>query len=599
MYTDMYTGTPLTRKRKVKTGCKTCKIRRVKCDEGRPACRRCVSTSRVCDGYGIWGGGGTPYAQPQSNRDLSVYCTPVPVGSLNHDENVCFDWLIKRTTKKFAGLFPSDFWETLIFQASAQEPAVRHAVIALSSAHRFEQYGQGTLVANKVNKERFTLQQYNKAIQYLRSNKADSSHSLRVALITCMLFVTLEYLRGQYQMGSAHLRYGMKLLSDVSESSPRSTMAPTILCTEGDFAYNALVDAYSRLGIQSAMFGHVPSHMCVVAQDPQTTTIPYIFTSLLDARRTLDDLLNRVHCLKRHYHDHHTPDSPTDKKEMVETKNKILTDLTLWRKAYTSTLSRLDNTKISGKDKTGYLLLRVYHEMATIMASVCLTPSTEHQEMIFDSYTENFITIMSCFLDLWKTWTSNNFQEKHLATLNAQSDDLKALFQNFKTMSDMNTIIETSLLEILETSKDITAHLLQTPDCGGAGFTVEAGYIPPVYYTALKCRVPRIRRQAVRTLRAAPHREGVWNGPLLANVLEEVITIEEGDLYAGDVRVTGPSGGFLPRPIDLCLPKVPAGMRVSDVRVILPDDVSGETFVSYRRRGVGGEWVSYKRKVGR
>ncbi|OGE48805.1 hypothetical protein PENARI_c026G02870 [Penicillium arizonense] len=510
----MYTGTPLTRKRKVKTGCKTC--------------------NRVCDGYGIWGGGGTPYAQPQSNRDLSVYCTPVPVGSLNHEENVCFDWLIKRTIKKFAGLFPSDFWETLIFQASAQEPAVRHAVIALSSAHRFEQHGQGTLVANKVNKERFTLQQYNKAIQYLRSNKADSSHSLRVALITCMLFVTLEYLRGQYQMGSAHLRHGMKLLSDVSVSRPRSTMAPTILCTEGDFAYKALVDAYSRLGTQSATFGHVPSHMCVVTQDPQTTTIPYIFTSPLDARRTLDDLLNRVHCLERHYHDHHTADSPTDHKEMAETQNKIITDLTLWRKAYTSTLSRLDNTKTRGKDKTGYLLLRVHHEMATIMASVCLTPSTEDQELIFDSYTENFVTIMSCLLDLWKTWTSNNFQEKHLATLTAQSDDLKALFQNFKTMSDMNTILETSLLEILETSEDITAHLLQTPYCGGASFTVEAGYIPPVYYTALKCRVPRIRRQAVRTLRAAPHREGVWNGPLLADVLEEIITIEEGDFAGWD-----------------------------------------------------------------
>ncbi|KOS39145.1 hypothetical protein ACN38_g10031 [Penicillium nordicum] len=35
-------------------------------------------------------------------------------------------------------------------------------------------------------------------------------------------------------------------------------MVPTIISPEEDFAYNALVDAYSRLGIQSAMFGHVP-----------------------------------------------------------------------------------------------------------------------------------------------------------------------------------------------------------------------------------------------------------------------------------------------------------------------------------------------------
>ena len=52
----------------------------------------------------------------------------------------------------------------------------------------------------------------------------------------------------------------MKLLSDISatRSCSPSSMVPTIISPEEDFAYNALVDAYSRLGIQSAMFGHVP-----------------------------------------------------------------------------------------------------------------------------------------------------------------------------------------------------------------------------------------------------------------------------------------------------------------------------------------------------
>jgi hypothetical protein len=59
--------------RKVKSGCRTCKqvydvpidetksntlrARRVKCDEAYPACNRCITAGRVCDGYGIWGGG--------------------------------------------------------------------------------------------------------------------------------------------------------------------------------------------------------------------------------------------------------------------------------------------------------------------------------------------------------------------------------------------------------------------------------------------------------------------------------------------------------------------------------------------------------------
>lgn len=41
-----------TSKPKVRTGCNTCKIRRVKCDEARPICKRCARADIVCDGYG-------------------------------------------------------------------------------------------------------------------------------------------------------------------------------------------------------------------------------------------------------------------------------------------------------------------------------------------------------------------------------------------------------------------------------------------------------------------------------------------------------------------------------------------------------------------
>jgi hypothetical protein len=502
--------------------------------------------------------------------------------------------LITRTANKFAGFFQSDFWQTLIFQASAQEPAVRHAVIALSSAHRSDQLhgSKATAARDKFDGERFTLQQYNKAIQHLRTDTTQTSHSLRVALITCTLFVILEYLRGQYQIGSEHLRYGMKLLIDISAPAPRSAMEPNLLCPNEDFAYNALVDAYARLGTQSAMFGHVPAHMCLITRHPQST-FPYVFTSLQEARRSLDDHLNRVHCLEKHVRNHR---SPTNDQDIVNTQSRTLADLALWRKTYTASLTRLEIHNTPGRDKFCYLLLRVYHEMATIMASVCLSES-KNEEMIFDLYTENFITIMSGFLELWKNWTSFNFREEDLPKLTTQSADLEYIFRDIKSMSDMNGILETSLLEIFEKSASISV-LLQVADCGKDGFTVETGYIPPLYYTALKCRVPRIRRQAARTLRAAPHREGVWNGPLLAKVLDEVISIEEGDLYATDASVHSSVGYVLPRPEDLLVPKVSAEARVSDVSVILPNDVAGDTYISYRKRGLGGEWVTYKRKVG-
>lgn len=32
-------------------GCTTCKLRHIKCDEGRPTCQKCVSSRRMCLGY--------------------------------------------------------------------------------------------------------------------------------------------------------------------------------------------------------------------------------------------------------------------------------------------------------------------------------------------------------------------------------------------------------------------------------------------------------------------------------------------------------------------------------------------------------------------
>lgn len=36
---------------KVKTGCMTCRKRRIKCDEAKPACLQCTESLRKCEGY--------------------------------------------------------------------------------------------------------------------------------------------------------------------------------------------------------------------------------------------------------------------------------------------------------------------------------------------------------------------------------------------------------------------------------------------------------------------------------------------------------------------------------------------------------------------
>ncbi|KAJ5995271.1 hypothetical protein N7481_002248 [Penicillium waksmanii] len=481
-------------------------------------------------------------------------------GSLDPEEQACFDWFMRRTTTKFAGIFKSQFWESLVFQASAQEPAVRHAVVALSAAHRFDiSAGSWVPAIYGVDAERFTLQQYNKAIHHLRNammksnlsgSRLSNKKALRVALITCMLFVTLEYLRGQYKMGSAHLRYGIQILADISAPMSRTSMAPGVLSPAEDFVHDALIDSYARLTVQSAMFGHVPSHLCVIVRDPQVHALPYTFSSLVEARQTLDDLLNRIHCLKRYIYTHHSHENedkdleygPENDFKAFETQRKIIADLSLWKKAYNASISLLKAE--SQMEKVGFLLLRVYHEMAVVMAS--------------------FVTVMTAFFDMWRYW----------CTINMCVKEIDRSLQNGKS------------------------------NCDRYSFTIESGFIPPMYFTGLKCRIPRIRRLAIRLLRAAPHREGVWNGPLLADVLEEVAEVEEGFSYTENYSKQDSgeelsNGDFQFGKPDLPSPEVRAESRVHDVKVLLPDIVGGDTFMSYEQKGDDGQWEAFHRKVKR
>ncbi|KAM0541073.1 hypothetical protein ACHAPJ_013398 [Fusarium lateritium] len=90
--------------------------------------------------------------------------------------------------------------------------------------------------------------------------------------------------------------------------------------------------------------------------------------------------------------------------------------------------------------------------------------------------------------------------------------------------------------------------LLSSPE---TRYSVDIGVVPPLYYAALKCRDPKIRRRAVTILQAAPRREAGWDSLGASCVLEEVILIEENGL-----------GGILSQY------DVPGSARICDMHVV-------------------------------
>ncbi|KAH7153589.1 hypothetical protein EDB81DRAFT_687905 [Dactylonectria macrodidyma] len=468
-----------------KSGCHTCKIRRLKCDQGRPGCQRCLSTGRVCDGYGVWGGG-TAMTSTSMTDTFQTIRTPhdlstrLRLGPSNDLERASFDWFRHRAIVKLCGVFGSRFWDTLVLQASMTAPAVLHALLALSSAHKAEMTG-----GSQPEHGRFALEQYNKAIACLRPHFTKTSRdgeSARVVLITCVVFVCLELLQGRYVEGQTHLQNGLNLLSQLqAELNTPGTRGLLVLGHPQESVNDGyLTEAFSRLHAQSSLFGQVPGACCkpytiaTAIPDSAICARPPLFGSMNQARQHLDGLFNAIHGLSVRCQRRYIVQDAA--KALLDTQSRIQTCLRLWRQAYK--VSRLNLiSQLNVRDALSYPLLTVYHTMAVIMVATCLT---EPDESTFDSFEVAFDFVVS------------TCEEMLRAAVQVMAADAAAGY------------------------------------CSGRfSFTADIGLIPPLYYSALKCRVPSIRHRAIKLLETATHKEGIWNGPVAAQVASEAIKIEE------------------------------------------------------------------------
>ncbi|CAM1501261.1 Fc.00g104230.m01.CDS01 [Cosmosporella sp. VM-42] len=539
-------------KAKVKSGCRTCKIRKVKCDEGRPACTRCQSTGRVCDGYGIWGGGGKSYNHP-SHRS----CTgpnrqklPALIKAASAAEYDCLQWFMFRTARKLPGVFSSSFWDTLVLRATYSEPAVLHAVLALGSVHRRESInGDGSKRAEGVPdaQEQFTLRQYNQAIHQLQPHfSIKNKSSIRVALITCIVFMCLEFIRGRYELGNKHLKNGMKLLNNITSNSDNATtrISKTSLCQEPTDDW--LIEAFTRMNLQATLLGQGSRCLDGIPHEIDSQPLPVIFTSMSQARASSDRLMSRIHYLAEICRQSAaSSDSTSHPTHLLDSQQRIQSELELWFRTYVvSRVNMQVDTGIAGI--IAYKLLGLHHIMATIMAHVCLSVD---DESCFDSHTDDFVVMIEQSIDLVKT---------------IQSTDLSNT--PFDHKSDISP------------------------------FVADLGWIPPLYYTATKCRIHRIRVQAIKLLGSISSKEGIWDGFLTASIAWEIMLAEEGGFYDYTPLADDFPLHSSPTEQDLTKPILPESSRIHGLRVALPMNSTNKAIISGKRKQGDGSWEVIRRE---
>ena len=178
---------------KVRSGCKTCRVRRVKCDETRPSCLKCSSTGRTCDGYVHEPF--TDVARVQDWVEVGIPSGPAVSISRCSKELRSFQHFTERTRLELQGAFACELWSESLLRLAYFEPAIRHAVVALSSFHElFHQQRQTSDQVRPVSHDTsFALTQYNLAIKAITSPRPDLDRpSATVALVSCIVFFSIE-----------------------------------------------------------------------------------------------------------------------------------------------------------------------------------------------------------------------------------------------------------------------------------------------------------------------------------------------------------------------------------------------------------------------
>ncbi len=247
--------------------------RKVKCDEGKPFCRRCVKFGVDCDGYlsdrKIPPSQGRPALLPkQSGVQLQ---DPIPIqkpplraiqagaGFETETSGHRFRIYLENSAKQIAGPFPSSLWEKMIPQISEMEPFVRHAVIAIGALSKPALQQNSPLILPQSPDYEYALREYGKALQGMRNAIANGEHDLQKALVACLLVFCFESMVGNQVSAAIHAESGLALLhswsmSQTTPQNPSGKPWPTERVWSSQILEPDLLEAFNALDLQVLLF---------------------------------------------------------------------------------------------------------------------------------------------------------------------------------------------------------------------------------------------------------------------------------------------------------------------------------------------------------
>jgi hypothetical protein len=489
----------------VRTGCKTCKTRRVKCDEAKPICQQCLRARIVCDGYDA-------LLLHSKTRDLSKLApsnpTAVPLfRKFSAGEVPFFDFFRHALTDDFTGYGCTEFWSRIVLCEAMTNDCVFHAVLAISSLSSAisESFASKRPARNKpsalspwtarsiVNSShRTAMQNYVRALSLFRKQVDGNAElqSPRAVIIMTLLLITFELLQGNMDGVDVLMTSSIKLLRPSLTQIRKDALTPVqkVQPPPKEDDIRDIEHILPFLSITGAWTPFLPTQAGNLALW-DTTPSPLPDLNPHNAHHLQSEwsgFFSRATAFTAQAFTTLSQTSPlTIPPSLLAQQQSYLSLLSFWESTLATALSC---TGLTSKAHTSLRLIALHHKTLTIAINCCL----DITDTAWDDYDPEFQSILNETL----TFVS----------------------------SHPNTV----------TSEGTRKY--------HAAFTLSFGPLSTLGPVIAKCRNHAIRMRALEAARRMPWREGSWDaeaelyGKLGAVLLEEKarVAAEDGMVPRGE-----------------------------------------------------------------
>ena len=421
---------------------------------------------------------GTSHEKPLET-ELVPFCASRMPNELNFgihgtsQERRGFHFFQFYTWPQLTAVLNSEFWDSLIFQASHANPALRHACIAFGllgeRLHINSVITHDNEDANK--KHDFACLQYCKAIRELRKQlRNPNERTVEFTLMICFIFICFEFLQGNESASLTHLKSGLKIIRrSCNDLAPEMNDGVLPTTKSQDFRVN-VNQLFTTLDRVASIWLDGPTFE-VLGDIPESIVYPPTLIS-----KGFENVTNAYNFLERHQHQlqfippaaslqpycSNLAESPF--KSVITLQQELRVNLDNWTLAMEAFLSR-DQHKFSTAISYQVQIMKINHRVTSLKLAASCTPNAEDYYSLCDA---SFDYILSK---------------------------------------------STSLLRPINVMLDINVF----PTSFGP-FSFNEGTVQPLYFTAIHCQDPKLRQKALALLTTPPWREGAWDSAVMARI---------------------------------------------------------------------------------